>query len=242
MYKVYSEFNFPFTSLVEVWKDVPEWEECYEASSFGRIRSKDKVRLKMRSGKPVPAFYKGRIRKHKIQEQGYCVTHFRDCDRSIHPSVHRIVALTFIVNTENKPTVNHKDGNKQNNNVANLEWSTHSEQTQHAFDTGLIKPRGAPIYSPEFKKKVYDYFLTTGCSIKELTRIFNISEKSASSMSKGKIEREGLKLTDDNVVEILSLRKEGWTLKSISEKFGCGISQIHRITKGMSRNVQYERN
>jgi hypothetical protein len=138
MYKVYSKFNFPFTSLVEVWKDVPEWEECYEASSFGRIRSKDKIRHKMRMGKPYPAFYKGRIRAHKIQHQGYCITHFRDCERSSHPSVHRVVALTFIVNPENKPTVNHRDGNKQNNNVANLEWATQSEQTQHAFDTGLI--------------------------------------------------------------------------------------------------------
>lgn len=59
MYKVYSKFNFPFTSLVEVWKDVPEWEECYEASSFGRIRSKDKIRHKMRMGKPTLPSIKG---------------------------------------------------------------------------------------------------------------------------------------------------------------------------------------
>lgn len=242
MYKVYSKFNFPFTSLVEVWKDVPEWEECYEASSFGRIRSKDKIRHKMRMGKPYPAFYKGRIRAHKIQHQGYCITHFRDCERSSHPSVHRVVALTFIVNPENKPTVNHRDGNKQNNNVTNLEWATQSEQTQHAFDTGLIKPRGAPIYSPEFKRKVYEYFIQTGCSIKELTRVFDISEKTASSISKKDLDRKGLKLTDEEVEEIKILRASGNTLKSISEKFGCGISQIHRITRGMSRNVQYERN
>lgn len=241
MYKVYSKFNFPFTSLVEVWKDVPEWEDCYQVSSFGRIKSKDKVRHKMRQGKPVEAFYKGKLRSHKISEQGYCISHFRDGERSSHPTVHRIVALTFIGNPSNKPTVNHKDGNKQNNNVANLEWATHSEQTLHAFDTGLLKPRGAPVYSPEFKQRVYEYYVTTGCSIKELSRVFDIGEKTASSASKGEFNRKGLKLSDADVHQIIALRESGRTLKSISEEFGCGISQVHRITKRISRNFEYKR-
>lgn len=54
-------------------------------------------------------------------------------------SVHRLVALAFIPNPNNKPTVNHKDGDKSNNSVCNLEWATRSEQTQHAWNTGLIK-------------------------------------------------------------------------------------------------------
>jgi hypothetical protein len=54
--------------------------------------------------------------------------------------IHRLVAQTFIPNPENKPEVNHKDGNKHNCYYKNLEWVTPSENKQHAFDTGLKYP------------------------------------------------------------------------------------------------------
>ena len=56
-------------------------------------------------------------------------------------SIHRLVALLFIENPFNKVEVNHKDGNKQNNHVSNLEWVTKSENTKHSYRLGLQKPK-----------------------------------------------------------------------------------------------------
>ncbi len=55
-------------------------------------------------------------------------------------SVHRLVAVAFITNPLNKRTINHIDGNKQNNHVTNLEWNTMSENMVHAVEIGLVKP------------------------------------------------------------------------------------------------------
>lgn len=66
-----------------------------------------------------------------------------DSDAVSPPSrqIHRLVAITFIPNPNNLPCVNHRDGNKLNNNVNNLEWCSYKQNTQHAISLGLVNPR-----------------------------------------------------------------------------------------------------
>lgn len=120
----------------EIWKDIPDFGGFYQISNFGRIKSKDR----MFNGR----LFLGKIKKicetskRKNSKQGYLCTRMKDLNGKSHCLyIHRLVAETFIPNPENKPTVNHKDGNKHNNNVKNLEWCTFSENNKHAIENHL---------------------------------------------------------------------------------------------------------
>ena len=104
---------------MEQWREIPGYEGLYEVSNCGRIRKGDRLKS-LRSDKG--GYLNVWLSKNGIQK---CL------------KVHRLVALAFIKNPEGKRTINHKDGNKQNNNVENLEWATHSENIMHANETGL---------------------------------------------------------------------------------------------------------
>lgn len=79
------------------------------------------------------------VRKQQINNCGYCMIPLIDNEGKKHlKSVHRLVAQVFIPNPDNKPQVNHINGNKRDNHVSNLEWCTAAENTQHAYSSGLI--------------------------------------------------------------------------------------------------------
>lgn len=83
------------------------------------------------------------IRKASVNKQGYLYMAFRADGGQKNAYMHRLVAETFIPNPDGKPFVNHKDGNKQNNDISNLEWVTVTENNRHARETGLnVTPSG----------------------------------------------------------------------------------------------------
>ena len=98
---------------------------CFlEVSNFGEVKSH------------------GKIIKGEITSGGYCRVHISHNGVEYKFLVHRLVAETFIPNPKRLPEVNHIDGNKQNNSVDNLEWCTRSQNTSHAFKTGLRNYNG----------------------------------------------------------------------------------------------------
>lgn len=106
--------------IEEVWKKLiyPNSINNYEVSSCGKFRNINNHRIykfKLTNGYLTT---KVRLINSKYKDQG----------------IHRLVAYTFIENPNNKPFVNHKDGNKSNNHIDNLEWVTQSENTQHYYN------------------------------------------------------------------------------------------------------------
>lgn len=89
----------------------------------------------------------GRVRRNGSDKdcstrdrKGYLSVDLYKDGKRVTRGVHRLVAEAFIPNPENKPEVNHKDGNKHNNSISNLEWVTKKENVRHAWDNGLVKP------------------------------------------------------------------------------------------------------
>lgn len=135
---------------MENWKKIERFNNEYEISDKGRIRSTDKV-IKKRNG--VNYTRKGKVLKPDIKHSGYAIGAVCVDKKMISYKIHRLVADAFISNPENKETVNHKNGIKHDNRVENLEWFTRKEQSIHARDTGLTTIlRGSDIGNSVLKE------------------------------------------------------------------------------------------
>lgn len=126
----------------EVWNDIQHVCGSYQISSFGRIRNKKT----------------GRILKLRPSHRGYLKTNISIGGRLKTVFPHRLVAENFIPNPNNLPQVNHKDGNKENNHLDNLEWCSDTENMRHAFATGLNKGKRIPVYQKDENGNIIKYY------------------------------------------------------------------------------------
>lgn len=122
----------------EIWKDIPEFVGLYQISNYGRVKSLPRSVKNGQGMRPI----KERIKAmHYSKKPGYWIvglSHEINADkREKQLWIHRLVAVAFIPNPENKPYVNHKDGDKLNAFVFNLEWTTPTENAKHAYRIGL---------------------------------------------------------------------------------------------------------
>jgi archaellin len=153
----------------ELWKDIKGYKGFYQVSNRGNIRSFiiKKTQLKAKE----PSYLKPYINNSGYPSidlsANYCT--LIEGRRKVY-KVHRLVALAFIPNTQNKPDVNHKDGNKLNNLLDNLEWVTKSENSKHMWANNLIKPT-------KLKNEVIgvNYLIRIGYNAKEVNNILEFS-------------------------------------------------------------------
>lgn len=113
---------------MEIWKEIIRFENLYQISNLGSVKSLGNNK-----------FRKEKTIKQKISNCGYKTVCLSKNNKRKTYTVHRLLAICFIPNNENKRTVNHRNGIKTDNNAINLEWCTTSQNTKHAYDNGLIK-------------------------------------------------------------------------------------------------------
>lgn len=145
----------------EIWKPIARFNGEYEVSDMGRVRSTHKVIVRS-CGKPYTRI--SRVLRPAIDAVGYMRIAVSFKGSLITCKVHRLVAEAFIDNPENKPTVNHKWGNKLDNRASELEWATCEEQTEHAIRTGLIKMEYTPDERRQSVNRVIKRGSLNGCS------------------------------------------------------------------------------
>ena len=147
---------------MSVWKDIDGYEGLYQVSIFGEVRNT-----------------KGRTRKGVLGGHGYLQIMLSKCGKTRTFLVHRLVAQAFIPNPDGLPEVNHKDENKQNNAVDNLEWCT-------------------PQYNMDYSnaKWVHQYdkqgnYIKSWKSTKEVERVLHISNGNISNCCNGRVKTAG---------------------------------------------------
>lgn len=182
--------------IKEDWKDIPGFEGRFQISTTGRVKS---LKRQCNNQNAKPYWIQEKILTQWTDKLGYKrLSLFVDGQRHAR-LVHRLVALAFIPNPENKPQINHKDCNPSNNNVDNLEWCTNKENAVHYYSNFAIPRPGSRSGEkcPTAKLTWQDVSVirSSTLSTKELAAQFNCSHTNIRDIIKNKIwKREALQV------------------------------------------------
>lgn len=167
---------------VEIWKTLPGVTGV-EVSTFGRVRTLDRLI----SSETMTRFTKGRVLKQSGNNYGYLKVSVPVDGKRVTKKVHRLVAQTFIPNHDNLPEVNHKDSDRTNNNVSNLEWCSRSYNIQYREKYGISNAEslGRPVFAVNLTTlKVYRFR-----SQREAERALGVSKGNINKVIKGKYKQ-----------------------------------------------------
>ena len=158
----------------EIWKDIDGYEGLYQVSNKGNVKS-------LKWGKE-------RILRPVIDRYGYYyIMLYNDSVRKRF-KLHRLVAQAFIPNPENKPQVNHKDENKLNNCVNNLEWSTAKENSNYGTRNERM---GYSLCKSILQYSKFGDFIKEWQSAVEVKRVLDINKSNITQCCKGKLKSSG---------------------------------------------------
>ena len=151
----------------EIWRDIEGYEGLYQVSNWGRVKSlkkkgNSKERILTASNNNTKKYWRVQLSKN---------------DKIKHFAVHRLVALAFIPNPQNLPQVNHKDENKDNNNVLNLEWCTVKQNTNYGTRNKRASKKmiNGKLAKPILQFSLKGEFIKEWESISEIKRQLNIN-------------------------------------------------------------------
>ena len=181
----YIKVSSSLRATEEIWRDIKGYEGFYQVSNRGRVRSVDRVV----ENRGFPRNQRGKTIKLRSTPFGYLDVGLHKEGKYKRCRVHRLVAEAFIDNPENKPEVNHDDGDKTNNHVRNLYWATRKENMDHAVATGLLNVKGENNYinklTQEEVKNIISTLQNTNQSIISIAKDYNINRQSIYNINTG---------------------------------------------------------
>ena len=207
---------------LEEWKDIEEYEGMYQVSNYGNVKSLARQR---RNSKGV-YMQKEKLLSLTNTSTGYKKVELVKNGKKKSYKVHRLVAMAFIDNPENKPQVNHIDGNKTNNHVDNLEWVTSSENSIHAYKTGLNPNK------KELNETVVVAMYVNGTSKENIAKEFGVSnlvikrilKENAVTLRTQSEAKNQYHLDNINLEEELKTK----TQAQLAQELGCSQSLISK--------------